>query len=163
LSFLHYLLGAFAMYWLLRRSFVLGPTAAMVGAISYAFGGSFLGRFSHQPVLFTLAWLPLAVGGAKAFVQAGTLRSGVLTVAAVWLMGVSSHPLFFLYGFGVVTATVVWFSLAQNRGLKWLALARGGIALALALGLLAPRILPLVELARVTERPASAYTIAHLF
>jgi hypothetical protein len=163
LSFLHYLLGALAMYVLLRRSFALGATSAMVGALSYAFGGSFLGRFSHQPVLYTLAWLPIAVGGAKTFTEGGTLRSGGLAVAAIWVMGACSHPQFFLYGFATVAAAVAWFSIAQDRALRVSALGRSVIVLALALGLLAPRVLPLIELARVTVRPISTYTIASLF
>jgi hypothetical protein len=163
LSFSHYLLGACSMHLLLRRSFGLGVIAALFGALCYAFGGSFLGRFSHQPVLFTLAWLPLAVGGAMQFVRTRALPQAALAIAAIWSMGVSSHPQLFLYGFAVVAATVAWFSLTEDPSLRWAKLRRGAIVLGLALGLLAPRILPWYEFSRVTVRPASFTTIANLF
>jgi hypothetical protein len=163
LTFLHYLLGALGMYALLRRAFALGATASIWGALCYAFGGSFVGRFSHQPVLFALAWLPLAVCGTMVFVRGGGLRSAALAVLALWLMGVAAHPHFFLYGFAVVAAAAVWFALTRERGCRASGLGRGATVLTLGLGLLAPRLLPLVELSRVTVRPAPAYTIASLF
>jgi len=161
-SFLHYLLGACSMYLLLRRSFGISFAVALFGALAYAFGGSFLGRFSHQPILYCLAWLPLAVGGAMRFANTEAFGSAVLVIVAVWVMGVSSHPQVFLYALAVVTATVVWFSLTQDRALRWVRLRRGTIVLACALGFLAPRILPLYELSRVTVRQPS-FTIAGLF
>lgn len=163
LSFSHYLLGACSMHLLLRRSFGLGVIAALFGALCYAFGGSFLGRFSHQPVLYTLAWLPLAVGGAMQFVRTGTLPQAALAIAAIWSMGVSSHPQFFVYGFAVVVAAAAWFSLTEDPPLRRAQLWRGAIILGLALGLLAPRILPLYEFSRVTVRLASYTSIANLF
>lgn len=163
LSLLHYLLGACGMHLLLRRGFSLGATASMLGALCYAFGGSFVGRFSHQPVLFALAWLPFAVAGIKAFTDRATLPSGALAVVAIWMLGVSSHPQVFLYAGAVVAGAAVWFSMAQDHGFRLGALGRGSIALGLALGLLAPRLLPLVELSRVLVRPESTYTIANLF
>ncbi len=163
LSGLHYVLGACAMFVLLRRYFGLCLVAAAVGALCYAFGGSFLGRFSHQPVLYTLAWLPLAVGGAMKFAKTGALSSAVLTIVVIWLMGVSSHPQVFLYAFLVAGATVIWFSLTQDRPARAAKLGRGVAVLALALGLLAPRLLPLYEFSRVAVRPAAFTTIAHLF
>src|SRR5262245_50419026 len=110
LSFFHYLLGAGTMYVLLRWHFRLHVIAALFGALCYAFGGSFLGRFSHQPVLYTLAWLPLAVGSTMTFVRTDALRSAIIAISTIWLLGVSSHPHLFLYGFAVVAATVTWFS-----------------------------------------------------
>src|SRR5262249_22223946 len=53
-SLAHYLLGTGAMYWLARRQLGVGAVAAACGALCYGFGGSFVGRFAHQPVLFTL-------------------------------------------------------------------------------------------------------------
>jgi hypothetical protein len=135
----------------------------LFGALCYAFGGSFLGRFSHQPVLYTLAWLPLAVGGAMQFVRTDALPPAALAIAAIWLMGVSSHPQLFLYGVAVVAATVAWFSLTEDPSLRWAKLWRGAIVLGLSLGLLAPRLLPWYEFARATVRPASFASIANLF
>jgi len=168
LSFLHYVIGACSMFVLLRRYFGLCLVAASFGALCYAFGGSFLGRFSHQPVLFALAWLPLAVGVAMNFAKTDALSSAVLAVAIIWLMGVSSHPQVFLYAFVVVAATVAWFSLTQDRTVRAAKLGRGLAVLALALGLLAPRLLPLYELSQVAVPPAvltptALTTITHLF
>ncbi len=163
LSFLHYVLGACSMYVLLRRYFGLCLVAASLGALCYAFGGSFLGRFSHQPVLYALAWLPLAVGGAMRFAKTDALSSAGLTIVVVWLIGVSSHPQVFLYAFVVVAAAVVWFSLTADWPARAAKLGRGLAVLVLALGLLAPRILPLYEFSRVTMRLAALTTITALF
>ncbi len=47
--------------YLLLRAFALRPTACLLGAATYAYGGAMTGQLVHLPIIQGIAWMPLVV------------------------------------------------------------------------------------------------------
>ncbi len=56
--FLHYLLAAFGMYFLLRRVLKAGYIASCFGAVAYIYSPTFVYAYVWQQVIVVQAWLP---------------------------------------------------------------------------------------------------------
>ncbi len=142
---LHYLLASLFMYAFLR-SLKLRATAAVLGALVFAYGGYLTGSPPVQTgILETVVWLPLALLGAGRLAATATDRArrrGVALTALVLAVAfLAGHPQTFVYCAGL---TLAYFALrAWQAGWRpWPLAAHAGALLALTVGLAAVQFLP---------------------
>jgi hypothetical protein len=150
---LHYWLASLMMYlWL--RLIVQRPTAALIGAILFAYGGYLTGYPMLQVnILASHIWLPLILIG----IHLSVTRNGwVIWGGAISGIGVA---LSLLGGFPQTTMQITYLSLAylaylgwQQRLAGWTILARMALFGVIGAGLSAIQLIPTAELIPQTAR-----------
>jgi hypothetical protein len=156
---LHVLLAALLTYLFLRGE-VRSRTAALIGALVFAFGGYLTGYPVLQlAILESAAWLPLAVWSARRLATKRDRRSVAVLALALALSVLAGHP---------QTYTLVWY-LTGAYYLYWVwreqsgwtkALARFAMAVMLAFMLSAVQLIPTFEFMRLSTRADLPYTVA---
>ncbi len=136
-------LAAAGLYLYLRRSprWRLGKTAALTGAIAYAFSQPFVIHLGHPHILDVMAWLPWLLWGMDGAMRRSTaILPAALTLALLLLGG---HGQAILYALMAATAYGLYFGAMERHPLRsWTRLA----LVALLGGALAmPVILPALE------------------
>lgn len=94
---LHYLWVSLTLFALLR-TWQVRHSAALVGAVTFTYGGYLTGYPPLQTaVLMTNAWLPLAVLGAHRWAVTGQARAGAFTALMLALAFLAGHPQTFVF------------------------------------------------------------------
>src|SRR5258706_6677642 len=129
--------------YLFLRDVGCSELAALFGAFAWAFS-DYLVFFLGYPLTPAAAPFPLLLLGLRRLTTEPGRRSVALTVIALLLIGTSGHPETLLHT--VAGAGVYFlFELARARESRWRAVVLSLLAGALALGLLAVLLLPLLE------------------
>lgn len=157
---LHCAMAGLFMYWLLR-TLDLSPLASLVGAVAFMLNGALVSWAEYPALgLWVMVWLPLIL---LTFEQAVRRASPALAIAAGVFVGVQflgghlQYSAYVLLGFGMFA---LW-RLASGRGMERLrALGYAATAVAVGAGLAAAQLLPGVELATRSQRPALSYAEA---
>lgn len=162
----HYFLGAVATYLFMRIALKVGPLAGLLGAMSVAFGGFFMGHMSHwnyfqaYPWLMgciLLIWLAVERGQWRWAVWAGLCVGLMALIGAVHLILILGVMLgvFALYH----TVVAAWRASADRlRGVRprWAPVVRPAASVAIAMGLGfaigAVQLLPARELYKASTR-----------
>lgn len=147
----HVLLASLLTYAFLRTE-ARRRTAALLGAVAFAYGGYLT---SYPPlqlaILESATWLPLTLLGVKRGMDSGRWGWGLVAVAGLALSILAGHPQTAVLGF--YTALVYALYLAWRMRLPWrTALTRILIVCALAVGLCAAQLLPTIEYTRLSTR-----------
>ncbi len=146
----HFLLGAALLFALLRR-WGVERLPAILGALTYAFGGYMLGATGVLMIQRGSVWLPLPALMFDYYQERGGLRWIAATAAALALQGSGSDPQFLLFSVVLMAMIPLVSPNARWRGVRdWL----GGIAgsSALAIGLLACQYVPVLHLLLNSDR-----------
>jgi Bacterial membrane protein YfhO len=138
--------GAFA----LGRAYGLSTIGAFAAGASFELSGASIAQlaFGSASATYVLPWVML---GAHALARRPAFRSAAGAAVALGLAGQAGHPMLALLVFAAFGAAVMGHVLAAWRR-PGAALAIGAwacVALLLGLGLAAPKLLPLAELAGV--------------
>lgn len=156
---LHVLLAALLAYLFLRGE-VRSRTAALVGAVVFAFGGYLTGYPLLQlAILETATWLPLALWAARRLSARQNSRSVALVALPLALSVLAGHP---------QTYTLVWYLTGAYFAYRvWRAhsgwrkpLISFSSAVVLALMLSAIQLIPAIEFMRLSTRADLSYTLA---
>ncbi len=148
---LHVLLAALLMYGFLQGE-VRRRSAAVIGALTFAFGGFLTGYPLLQvAILESAAWLPVALWAARRLATRGDARSIALLALPLALSILAGHPQ--TYTFIFYLATIYFIYKSRQARMSW----RGVIvrwlgAVALALALSAVQLVPAFEYARLSSR-----------
>lgn len=155
----HYGLLSSGMYiWL--RALKLRRGAALVGAVTFAYGGYAMGYAPLQSaVLMTTTWLPWILWGLTRLARSGAFRDLALTALAAALAFYAGHPQTFLHG-AVLTAAYAAFLAVQAR-LGWRrSLALGASLAALIVGLSVAQLAPMIGFNLASTRASISYAEA---
>ena len=157
---LHCAMAGLFMYWLLR-TLDLTRLAALIGAVAFMFNGALVSWAEYPALgLWVMVWLPLIL---LVFEQAVRRKSPLLAiitgvcVAMQFLGGHLQYSAYVLAGFGIF---VLWRLLASQGRDRLRALAYALASLTIGLGLAAAQLLPAIELATRSQRPALSYAEA---
>ncbi|MCR4407470.1 MAG: YfhO family protein [Anaerolineae bacterium] len=147
----HVLLASLLTYAFLRTE-VRRRTAALLGAVVFAYGGYLT---SYPPlqlaILESATWLPLTLLGTKRGMESGHWGWGLVAIAGLALSILAGHPQTAVIGFYATLAYALY--LAWRMRLPWrTVLARILIVCALAAGLCAAQLLPTIEYTRLSTR-----------
>ena len=148
---LHVLLAALLMYAFVRGE-VRSRTAALLGALTFGFGGYLTGYpILQMAIVEAAAWLPLALWGARRLAQHADLRSLVFTAVPLALSILAGHPQTVTFIIYVVSVYFVYRARRAQRpwrdtAARWL----GVVGLAAAIS--AVQLLPSFEYARLSTR-----------
>ncbi len=156
----HLLLAAWGAAWLARK-YGRSPTAATLAAVAYAASGQVLFQYCNAIYLISSAWLPFAWLAVDRLVTYRSIRAAV-ALGAVWAaMFLGGDPQM-VYNTGLVALLLIWLrrkrpGLVSTRWKRWASspLALLSLAGLLSLGLAAVQVLPLLQLARRSDRAAA--------
>lgn len=134
----------------------VGPVAAALGAVVFAFGGAVVSKAQFPNMLQAETWLPWLLLFADRILQ----RQSMGRIAALGLVAglglLAAHPQISMMQFYLVVAWCCFQTKRETAVRVWSALALAGI---LAGGLAAGQLLSVVEHARASVRPE--LTLAH--
>jgi uncharacterized membrane protein YfhO len=156
---LHILLAACLTY-LFLRSEVRSRIAAVIGSVTFAFGGYLTSYPVLQlAILESAAWLPLALWAARRLAVQKNRRSVVWLALPLALSVLAGHP---------QTYTLIWYLTGayflycvwRNQSGWRKSIVRFSLAVVLALMLSAIQLLPSFEFMRLSTRTDLPYTVA---
>ena len=167
----HALVGGFGIYFLLREYFSVTPTAALIGALTFALNGKWLAHAAggHVSMVAAVAWMAWTVFGMHKLLHC--LSRGLpgrwpacvgwlLVSAGTLALQIVTHTLPVIYSAYLLGAMTLWHFLVVERTRRWLPnlivglLALVGVVILAAL-LGAAQLLPLLELAGFSNRALS--------
>lgn len=155
-----FLTGIFAYCFLRSPALGLGRAAALVGAVSWQLCHWQVAWLALPTFLCVSAWLPLTLLLTDRAVQRPSPTRAVPLGLCLGMMLLAGHLQIALYCLALITAYAL-FRLLPRLKTHWPALLTcAGIVLALAFGLAAPQLLPVMELARVSHRAGGPATWA---
>jgi hypothetical protein len=156
---LHVLLAAGLAYLFLRGE-ARGRTAALIGAVVFAFGGYLTGYPVLQlAILEAAAWLPLALWAARRLAARCDRRSAALLALPLALSVLAGHPQTFTLVWSLTGVYFVYRAWRERSG--WTRqLAHFALAVAVALLLSAVQLVPTFEFMRLSTRADLPYTAA---
>jgi hypothetical protein len=152
----HVLLASLLCYLFLREE-AAHPLAALLGSVAFSYGG-YLTSYPLQQITFLEAavWLPLALWSVKLLTETGRGRYLVLAALAFGLAFLTGNPqnltqLFY--------ATLAYYAYrCWQARVPWpVALRRGGLVLALTVGLSAVQLIPSLEWWRHSTRASISF------
>lgn len=147
-AWLHLVLAGIFMFGFLRR--FLSPVAALTGAIAFQLCGFFVAWLAYLPLLCTAVWLPAALWAYEAGCRSPTrCHAYTLTPLCLGMALLAGHPqiaFYVLWAFGayVIIRSVVTSSLRH--------FITGIMSLLLGIALGAAQLLPLLEMAKLSQR-----------
>lgn len=146
------LAGSLALIFL--RASGVGSAGALVGAVAFELNGTFLVRASSPSYVFSGAWLPLLLLGARAVARGGGWRAGMPLALGTALCVLGGHPQVALLCVAAAGVLAISTVLAAEGGPGRLAavLARCAALVALGVALDGFTVLPFVELVRESAR-----------
>lgn len=155
----HYLWISLTLFALLRTWHVR-HAAALVGAITFTYGGYLTGYPPLQTaVLMTNGWLPLAVLGAHHWASGGQARAGAFTALMLALAFLAGHPQTFVF---VALLTLSYWTWACWRARwpirRWLVMLAALVLAVSALG--AVQLLPSVQFIALSTRASVSFAQA---
>jgi hypothetical protein len=165
---LHVLLAAVGMYVFLRRAGGhTGPplrrTAALIGAVAYAFGGFMTGYAMLQTaILQTAAWLPLILLAVKWLAtHERWLPAAALLAVLVFFAFTAGHPQTLLFTIYTGAIAFVWWSWTArppgSQRPRRSFLIRTLVAGALAIGLSAAQLIPTLSFMLASTRASLTF------
>jgi hypothetical protein len=156
---LHVLLAALLAYGFMCGE-VRSRTAALIGALVFAFGGYLTGYPILQlAVLETAAWLPLALWAARRLARRGDARSLAWLAAALALSVLAGHPQTYTFIFYLTAIYFVYRAWCER--LTWRKASVGFVGgFGLAVLLSAVQLIPSFEFARLSTRGDLPYVVA---
>jgi hypothetical protein len=159
---MHHLIAAVGMFGFCRVLELSRP-AALVGAVMYAFTALFIGRYTHQPELICLAWLPVLFACAEWLVSEPSFVAVVRLAVVLALQIVGSYPGIFIHSVLLLGGYLGMRIIDRMRSSPRAALHAAAAAAAagtLALAMTAFQWLPTLELMQRSVRAAGALTPA---
>src|SRR5262245_19590093 len=158
-SILHvFLAGLFT--WLFAGRLGLGAPARLAAAVAYMLCRPLELGFYMPPYLGAPTWLPALFWALHGLASEARARWAVALGAAAALCFLAGHAQAFVYALeiaAVYALFLLWRTTPRGRRLRVVALA--ALAGALALGLVAPQLLPSLELAREAVRGLEGLTL----
>jgi hypothetical protein len=156
---LHVLLAALFTYLFLRGE-VRSGTAALIGALAFAFGGYLTGYPILQlAILEAAVWLPLAMWAARRLAARRDRRSIAWLALALALSVLAGHPQTFTLVWYLTGAYFLYRVWREQSGWRR-PLLYFVSAVALALMLSAVQLVPTFEFMRLSTRADLPYTVA---
>ncbi len=101
----HVLWAAVGCYWL-SRALRLGPVAAGIAALAYAFGGPVVVQVSNVVYLVGAAWLPFALASGIAMVRKSSFRWAIICGGCCAMMILGGDPQM-VYHIGLILAALL--------------------------------------------------------
>ena len=150
-ALLHLLLASLLTYAFLRSE-VRRRLAALLGAVTFAYGGYLTGYPPLQvAILEGAVWLPLALWGARGLAQGSARRHTLALVAALALSVLAGNPQTYVH---VGYATLAYYAYrAWRERTPWRpALGRLALVGVLVVGLCAVQLLPALQYTRLSTR-----------
>ncbi len=148
-TILHYFLAACFMYALLRHYELTRP-ASFFGGLVFAFSGYLLSVSNMNTSLTSVVWLPLILLVFDKFINSAF---GIRHSAFIWLALLLA--IMFLGGEPTILYVTLWFLVFYALVFsiqRWRHLVVLVLALALAMGIVAVQLLPLIELSFLSDR-----------
>ncbi|HHB89935.1 MAG TPA: hypothetical protein ENK60_01350 [Anaerolineae bacterium] len=134
--------------------------AAIVAGVAFMFSDLFIIHFGNLNLIGVTAWIPLALLGVHRYLEGGSLRWVLGAGLALGIGSLLGHIQMTLFGLMAMGLWVVGWVLLTRRGWTrpW---PRGLVALVvptlITLGIIAPLLLPGLEVAQFTERSQWTY------
>lgn len=152
---------ASATCFLFVRRLTASNIGGAFGGLVFGFSGPMFGNMGHFNQLHAIAWAPLALYGLQR-IREGLHRSGAaITSVALVLMWLAGHPQLPVYTLYLSAAFMVG-GVCLDRPVMTAVVARlkwSAAAVALALGIAAVMIVPLVELSALSPRAESSWQL----
>lgn len=147
--------------WLAYRlalAWGLRPASALIAGLAYGLAGFVVSRSQFGSMTSAYPWLPASVLMAERLFRAPSLRRAVGLALVLALFLIAGHAQMFYHALLFLGAYALWrgwTGVARARRARGSAIALGGLALAIALGLLlaAAQALPTAELLLQSQRP----------
>lgn len=146
-----FLTGLFA-YFFLRRGLKLGRAASLLGAVSWQMCHWQVAWLALPTFICVSTWLPLALLLVERAAERPSPARAVPLGLCLGMLLLAGHLQIAFYCLSLIVAYAVFRMLPRLRSNWPRLLVCSAIALALAFGLAAPQLLPVVELARVSHR-----------
>lgn len=168
----HIWLAALGTYGFLRIHGGVSPIPAILSAFSFAFGGFVSSQFGHPNQLAAAAWLPVQLLAAGRIIERRDVAWSALLALAIGLQFLAGHTQEFFFSMvtlaGFCAWTLVWQPLARDLPagtpalerlmlhiVSWIRAAVGlGLAGLVAALLMAPQLIPTLELSKLGIRGA---------
>lgn len=161
---LHLLIGAVALYCLLRGWGMI-PAAALLAGIVFMFGGPAAARLQHLSQILTYSYIPLAFLALQKLLNATSLLRGILLGATGGLLLLSLNHLTYLAAW-LLGSYFIFQTLVDHkagRGILWRQWAFGAMAVILALLFAAPQLISTLTLLPLSNRSEFDYQAAMAF
>ncbi len=156
---LHVLFAALTAYGFLRGQ-TKARTAALIGALAFAFGGYLTGYPILQlAILETAAWLPLILWVVRRLAQQGDVRSAALAALPLAMSLLAGHPQTFAIILYLVIAYFVYQSW-QRRMRAVRALVLLAVMFGVTIAISAIQLWPSLEFTRLSSRAEISYDTA---
>jgi len=149
---LHVLWAGWGMQAFLRtRS--LGPVAAALGAVAFAFGGAFVSKAQFPNMLQAMSWLPWLLWGAERVLAKNALGRVAALGLCVGLALLAAHAQVTLMQLYLAVAWVIFRLVSLPRRERLGVFGALALAALLGLGLALAQLLPVIEYAGTSTRP----------
>ncbi len=153
LSMLHIWWAGVTTYALVRGlGLHRGP--AIFAAVAFMFSDVYIIHFGNLNLIAVISWLPLALLGVHRTLLGGGIRWALLAGLALGIGSLVGHIQMTLYGLMTIAMWVIlWAILTRDEGIHWRRLATALLVpTAITLGLIAPMILPGLQMSALTDR-----------
>lgn len=148
----HLLLGPLGMLYLARQ-LRLHPAAALTGALALMAGDySWMLAYWQPTVLAPYMWIPWALGLSEHVLRQPRYASVVALGAVLTLQLLAGFPQISLFTYQVIALRLLYELVPSRRPQRWRRVAAVAAAALLPVGLAAVKLLPAIELARLSIR-----------
>ena len=144
----------------LARGLRFNRYAAVLAGVAFMFSDLFIIHFGNLNLIAVAAWLPLVLLGAHRYLQGGSLRWALAAGLALGVGSLAGHiqmTLFSLMALGLWAGFWLLTDLGSWRRMWRRSLLAVAIPAVVGVGVMAPMLLPGLEIARYTERGAWSY------
>ena len=133
-----------------------GP--AVFAAVAFMFSDVFIVHFGNLNLIAVISWLPLALLGVHRTLLGGGIRWALGAGLALGIGSLVGHVQMTLYGLMTIGLWVVLWAVLTRDDIHWRRLATALLVpTAITLGLLAPMLLPGLQMSALTDRAAWNY------
>ena len=144
----------------LARGLRFNRYAAVLAGVAFMFSDLFIIHFGNLNLIAVAAWLPLVLLGVHRYLDGGSLRWALAAGLALGVGSLVGHIQMTLYSLMAAGLWAGFWLLADYRRWRqnWLrAVLAALIPAAVGIGIMAPMLLPGLEIASYTERSAWGY------
>jgi len=159
----HYVLGAIFFYLLLRIGLKLKQFPSFLASLTYVLSGSFMARFVHPPLQYSLAWYPLLFLLYILFLEKKRVIYALLSSVIISFIILSGHSQIVYYFLSFFMISVIFFLILDKSKEKKYLIIVSIISIVWGFLLSAIQLIPSIEFTHYAQRISPETTIKNLY